>query len=80
MDLDVWPGSVPRPIGVRIDHGTEDPVVPYAFAQQAAQWLSAAGHPVDFAAAQGAGHAYDPSLQPAVWWTLSGWALSSPPP
>ena len=79
VDLGVWPGSVPRPIGVRIDHGTQDTVVSYGFAEQAADWLSGAGHPVELVPAVGAGHGYDPSLQPAVWSTLSGWSLSAPP-
>jgi len=78
-DVGVWPDGVPRLIGVRIDHGTEDSVVSYAFAEQAAAWLAAAGPPVDLAPVEGGSHAYDPGRHAAVWATLSDWSLTSPP-
>ena len=74
-DLGVWPGEVPRAIGVRIDHGTDDSVVPYSFAEQAASSLQAAGHPVVLSPLVGGSHAYDPSLHGDIWASLSPWTL-----
>jgi poly(3-hydroxybutyrate) depolymerase len=63
----VWPEGTQGPIPVAIGHGTEDTVVPYAYAQQAESELGGAGWPVELWTASGGSHAYDPEHQAAAW-------------
>ena len=63
----VWPGGTQGPIPVAIGHGTDDTVVPYAYAEQAEDRLTAAGWPVDLWTVSGGSHAYDADHQAVAW-------------
>jgi len=63
----VWPEGTQGPIPVAIGHGTDDSVVPYAYAQQAESALSAASWPVELWTATGGSHAYDAEHQTSAW-------------
>jgi len=63
----VWPDGTQGSIPVAIGHGTDDSVVPYAYAEQAEAELSAAGWPVDLWTASGGSHAYDADHQASAW-------------
>jgi len=63
----VWPSGTQGIIPVAIGHGTNDSTVSYAYAEQAAAALSAAGWPVDLWTASGGSHAYDSAHQAAAW-------------
>lgn len=62
-----WPNMVPRKIAVRIDHGTNDSVIPFTEATYARDTLVGGNHEVSFNPVNGGTHAYDASVNPAVW-------------
>jgi phospholipase/carboxylesterase len=63
----VWPSGTQGPIPVAIGHGTDDSVVPFAFAQQAEAALATAGWPVELWVVSGGSHAYATDHQVAAW-------------
>lgn len=58
----------PQQLKLRMDHGRQDPVVPFAAAQKSVEWLQAEGFKVDF-------HAYtmEHALCPAQLVSLHDW-------
>jgi phospholipase/carboxylesterase len=71
----IWPNAVERQIPVDIHHGENDPVVPFALAQQARDQLEGAGHIVYFHT-HPMGHAIAPGNADEMWANISNHTLN----
>jgi phospholipase/carboxylesterase len=60
----------PRKLDLRMDHGTQDPVVPFTAAQKSVEWLQAEGFHVDFHT-----YAMEHALCPAQIVSLRAWLV-----
>lgn len=66
--LDAEKQADPASLILRMDHGTQDPVVPFAAAQKSVEWLQAGGFRVDFHT-----YAMEHGLCPAQIVSLRDW-------